>query len=136
MKKFFYIIFLFVLISGVFPQDAFSLEVPAGLVPCGTDIDTQTGAVRNPCAFGDLAGLFQNVMQFLLIKVMVPLATLAIVFVGIQYLTAAGNPSKLTKAHDTLWDVLYGIIIAIAAYAIVETIFIILTNYQKLPGIK
>ncbi len=67
-------------------------------------------------------------MHFLLVDILIPLATLAIAFVGIQYITAVGNPGKLEKAHGVLIDVLWGIFIAIAAYAIIQTIFTVLTG--------
>jgi type IV secretory pathway VirB2 component (pilin) len=107
-----------------FPYFSFAADP---LVPCGTS----QGA---PCEFKDLAELFSRVMNFLLFTVMVPLAVLSIAFVGFQYLTAVGNPSKLAKAHDVLWDVLFGIFIALAAWLIINTIFSVLTG-NGLPSI-
>ena len=112
------------LTTVIMPYSVFA----APLIPCGT----KTTA---PCTFADLVKLFNNVMNFLLVTVLIPAATLAIVFVGIQYLTAMGNPGKLAKAHDTLKDVLIGIFIAIAAYAIIETIFIVLSKFGGIPSI-
>lgn len=117
----FFLLFLFL----ASPYFGFAAEP---LIPCG-------GTGQESCEFSDFAKLFNNVMNFLLVVVMVPVATLSIVFVGIQYMTAFGNPGKLSKAHETLMDVLWGIFIAIAAYAIIRTIFIILTNYGGLPSI-
>lgn len=98
-----------------------------GLVPCGT-----TGG--QPCGFSDLVVLFQRVMNFLLWRVMVPLATLSIAFVGVQFITATGNPGKLDKAKTILWDVLFGIFIALAAWLIINTIFTVLTG-SGLPSV-
>jgi hypothetical protein len=109
----------------ILPQLSF-----AALVPCGG-----SGEGAKPCEFKDLVTLFDNVINFLLVDVLAPLGALALAFVGISFLTAQGNPSAANKAKETLWDVLYGILIALAAYAIIETIFSVLTNWDKIPSI-
>lgn len=128
MKINYYNISSFVLIFFVLFLPCLVLAAP--LVPCGT---SEVGS--QPCTFGNLADLFNRVMDFLLRVVLIPLAVMAIVFVGIQYVTAAGNPAKLSKAHEVLWDVLLGILIALAAWAIINTIFNVLTNFGGLPSI-
>lgn len=128
-KKYLYVtifVVLLVLLSAFLPY--FALAV-GGLVPCDETSNSGKG-----CQFSDLVTLFQKVMDFLLWTVMVPLATIAIAFVGVQYMTAVGNPTKLAKAHEVLWDVLLGIFIALAAWLIINTIFTVLTG-SGLPSI-
>ena len=127
-NMFIFFLVFFVLLLGLFPylilaEDHQSSSGSSGLVPCGHKADRS-----DACKFSDLETLFSKVMNFLLFTVLVPLATLSIAFVGIQYVTAAGNPSKLAKAHELLQDILLGILIALAAYAIIQTIFIVLTG--------
>jgi len=46
-----------------------------------------------------------------------------IVFGGIKYITAAGDPSKLTAAKNTVLYAIIGLVVAISAFAITSFIF-------------
>ncbi|MBI3631953.1 MAG: hypothetical protein HY225_00695 [Candidatus Vogelbacteria bacterium] len=120
-----WLVFITFFITGLLPLFTFASLVPNCTLP-GDPTDLTTGG---PCRFQDLITLYQNVMGFLL-SILIPIAILAIAFIGIQYLTALGNPSKLEKVHETAKDVLWGILIALAAYAIINTIFKVLTQKQ------
>ncbi|MDO8492929.1 MAG: hypothetical protein Q7S19_00035 [bacterium] len=125
MKKIFLAISLLLFVTA--PYLTFAA---GGLIPCDENSNGRKG-----CQFKDFVPLFKGVMDFLLVGVLIPAATIAIAVVGIQYLTAVGNPGKLAKAHEVLIDVLWGIFIAIAAWAIVDTIFSVLTKAGTLPPI-
>ena len=118
--KYFFPLFLTI---AILPCFVFAAIVP----PCGT--------INTPCQLKDLETLFQNIMNFLLKTVMAPLAIMALAFAGFKYMTARGNPSEIAKVHDILGSVLLGIIIALAAYAVIETIFVVLTRAGKITSI-
>jgi amino acid transporter len=46
-----------------------------------------------------------------------------IIIAGYNWMTAAGNEEKVTKAKDTLWRAIIGLIIIVGAYAISYFVF-------------
>lgn len=56
----------------------------------------------------------------LLIRLAVLAAIAFVILAGIKYSESGGNPEKATKAKNTLIDALAGLVIAIAAVAIVS----------------
>lgn len=64
----------------------------------------------------------------------VVLASLGIIFLveivvaGIQWMTARGNEEKITKSKDTLIHSIIGLLIVLAAYAIVNRVFQLATT--------
>jgi hypothetical protein len=108
------------------------------LIPCGnTDgIDTTTGQplkytsgpkagqpipAGEQCGMKEFIQLIKNVMNFLFL-LSVPLSTISFVWVGVMYLTAQGNPSKIERAKGIAWKVLLGFIIICSAWLIVNEI--------------
>jgi len=83
----------------------------AGLVPC-----------TDNCNLGDLLELIKRVIDFLLKSVAMPLAAIAFAWAGFLYLTAGGNPAKVSQAHDIFKGVVIGLLIALAAWLIVSAI--------------
>lgn len=63
-----------------------------------------------------------------LIYVSVPLATVAIAYAGVIYMTAAGEPGKISKAHEIFRLIVTGLVIMFAAWIIVHTIVAGLTD--------
>lgn len=43
-----------------------------------------------------------------------------IIYAGIKFITSRGEPDKAKQARDTIWDALIGLVIAVAAAAIVS----------------
>ncbi len=79
-----------------------------GIVPCG--------GKDNPCQLCHLFELFANLVEFVLITVVPPLAALFFVYGGILFYTAAGDPNKITKARGVLVSVVIGIAIVYGAH--------------------
>ena len=103
------------------PVFAFAADVPdEGLVPCGNDKTNNT--VNNPCTFNDLVTLAQTVINFLIFKIAAPLAAVMFIWAGFLYLTAAGNEGQVKKAHELFWAVFIGIVIALAAWLLVNAV--------------
>lgn len=76
------------------------------------------------CGFNEAIKLINNVINFLLFVIATPLAALAIAYAGFLYLTAGGNSENISKAKTILKNVVFGYVIALAAWLIVNTIFV------------
>jgi hypothetical protein len=99
-----------------------------GLVPCG-------GTGQESCQFCHLFVLFKNVIDFLLIKIIPPLAVLMIAIGGFMYVFAyvspaealpgggKGGPALLSQAKRLLTSVVFGLIIIFGAWIIVNFFF-------------
>ena len=82
------------------------------LIPCGgTD-----------CTFDHFIQLIQNVINFLLVTIAIPLATILFSYAGWLYLSAAGDSGKISQAHEIFKNVVLGLVLALAAWLIVNTI--------------
>ena len=114
-----YLILLFVLLilfipasfvdaQGQFPGDT----DPSGIVPCGDPGEPSCGAC-------DLVALTQGVINFG-VYFSIFVATLAIVWAGFLYVTAQGDPGKVSDAHKIFRTVIIGLIIILAAWLIVD----------------
>ncbi len=127
-KSSFLIIFTFlVLIAFFVPIKSVFADNPQGLVPCngvqsGGNFSSVEGVSNNECTFSDLIALFNRVIRFLLFDIAAPLATIAFVYAGFLYITAAGDTGKIAKAHDIFKKVLMGLILAFGAFLIVTAI--------------
>ncbi len=87
----------------------------AGIVPCG-------GEGENPCTFCYLFVLLNNIIKFLLIDLVPPIAVLMLVVGGIMYFFGGPNPSALNKAMGIMKSVVIGLVIAYTAWIVVNTI--------------
>lgn len=91
---------------------------PGGIVPCsGTE-----------CSFADLAMLVNNIIDFLLVNIAFPISALFFAWAGFLYLTAAGDTGKINKAHSIFSNVFWGLILALAAWLIIDFITSTLTG--------
>ncbi|MGB9743562.1 MAG: pilin [Minisyncoccales bacterium] len=92
----------------------------AGLVPCGGPDQ------EPPCQFCHLFVLFDNVVKFLLLKIVPPVAVLMLVIAGLMFFTAMGDPNKVIRAKDIVQWTLIGLIIIYGAWIIVNTFFLLI----------
>jgi len=107
MKKI--ILILSLIIFPVFVQ-------AAGLVP-------NCGEIGQPaCTFCDLFILFNNVIKFVMVDLVPPVAVLMLVVGGIMYFFAGTSPSALTKAKSIITSVAIGLIIIFCSWIIVNTV--------------
>ncbi len=90
------------------------ISAQGGLVPCG-----QAG---NPCTLCHLFELFSNIVTFLLVTVVPPVATLFLVWGGVLFYTAMGDSNKIKKAKGLLVSVIIGIVIVYGAHIFVSMI--------------
>jgi len=128
MKKIFLIIFLVLFLTP--------LIVRAGLVPCGLPQDDpdQQGDQTVRCQLCHFFVLFKNIVDFLLTKIIPPLAILMIAIGGFMYVFAylspsqslgggSGGPALLSQAKQLIISVIFGLLIIFAAWIIVNFFF-------------
>src|SRR3989339_245767 len=92
-----------------------------GLVPCGTERDADD-KITNPCGFNHILDLINKVVKFIFLDLVIPIAALAFAYAGFELLTSGGETSKREKAKKTFTNVAIGLVIAVAAFLIVQTI--------------
>ena len=89
----------------------------AALVPCGP------GTAKENCEICDIFTLFNNIIEFVLQKVVPIIATLILVFSGLMFLDASGSPEKTQKVKSLITSVLLGLVIIYGAYLIISLFF-------------
>jgi len=125
-----------VLLSPVF---SFAVDPPdnGGLVPCGVEkspivvVDGKEtgGEIINPCeadGFGYLMKMINKVVNFILFTMAVPIAAIMFAYAGFLLVTSGGETSKRTKAKSIFTNVAIGLVLAVAAWLIINTILSIL----------
>lgn len=90
----------------------------AGLVPCG-------GAGESSCGYRDLIVLANNIIDFLL-KASVIIAMLLFAYAGFQLIFSGGDTGAMAKAKAVFFSVVKGLVWALAAWLIVDTILKVL----------
>lgn len=107
----------------------------SGLVPCGVEKYPEGyiengkdlgGQIITPCEFNDFMKLINNVVSFVLFQLAVPIAAIMFAYAGGLLLFSGGEVSKRTEAKKIFTNVAIGLIIAAAAWLIINTILSIL----------
>ncbi|MBI5045460.1 MAG: hypothetical protein HZC14_00385 [Candidatus Niyogibacteria bacterium] len=86
----------------------------AALVTCGT------GATA--CNLCDLITLANQLIDFMLIQLAAPLATISIIIGGVLMITAGGNESQLERGRQIFYYAVIGFVVALGAWLIVDLI--------------
>jgi len=88
------------------------------LVPCSGEFIDKV----NTCNFCALIQLVRNVINFIVLSFIVPIAAIAFAIAGIIYVTAVGNPGKVKQAHDIFFYTFWGLILTLLAWLIVSAL--------------
>ncbi|PIP25000.1 MAG: hypothetical protein COX34_01060 [Candidatus Nealsonbacteria bacterium CG23_combo_of_CG06-09_8_20_14_all_36_12] len=91
----------------------------AALVSCG-------GKDQEPCQLCDFFVLFQNIVNFVLFKIVPPLAALFLVIGGVMFFFAGASPSTLQTAKKLMTSVMFGLLIIYGAWVFVNTFFMLI----------
>lgn len=86
-----------------------------GIVPCG-------GTSDDLCDMDDATTIVGNFIDFVLLFIAMPLAACTLMYAGFLMMTAAGNMSKIEEAKKIFKYVFIGLIVAFAAWLMVEGI--------------
>lgn len=78
--------------------------------------------ILNPCNFEYLMQLVNNIIEFLLFIIAAPLVAIILCYAGFIMLTSGGSAEKVTKAKHIIKSVVFGYIIALAAWLVIHTI--------------
>ncbi|MFA6324937.1 MAG: pilin [Candidatus Paceibacterota bacterium] len=102
-----------------------------GLIPCGTqealkDTDPTNDNCEGATGWNNLMKLINNIVDFILFRMAIPIAAIMFAYAGILLLTAGGDTNKAKKAKTIFLNVALGIVIAAAAWLIINTILTIL----------
>jgi len=97
-----------------------SWRIGEPIVPCG-------GERQPECDFNQGVHLVGHIISFLLYCAVL-IAAIAFTVAGFKYVTAAGNESQVKEAHNIFKNVAVGLIIALSAWLIVDTILKALAN--------
>ncbi len=81
---------------------------PEGLLTC-----------ENKCGWDDLVELAQVIIRFIL-GISIPIAAAMFAYAGFTYLTAAGDPGKIKKAHGIFQNVFWGFVLILSAWLIIN----------------
>lgn len=74
-------------------------------VPCDPNV-----SICNPIAATDFIDLIHQIYG-VIIQIAIPLAVILIIWIGIQFFLAQGNPEKITKARTSLLWLIVGLAI-------------------------
>lgn len=95
----------------------------AQLIPCG---QTVNGAIPHPCTFNDLVTLVNNMVDFIFIKISLPLAAIMFTYAGFKLMFSGGQVEAKSKAISIFTNVAIGLIIIAGSWVIIHTIISIL----------
>ena len=111
---------LFILL-GTFIFPLFVFAAAGGLIPCdGPD-----------CNFASLVSLGNKIINFCIVAG-TSVFSIMFMYAGFEYLTAMGDTGKISKAHTYFTNAVYGFIIMLAAWLIVDFILKALIDSSSL----
>ena len=96
---------------------------------CGLEVFAQVGTVpieiTNPISASTIEEVLRNVARAIW-QIVTPLSAIMLIWAGIQYMTAQGEPDKISQAKNSLKYAIIGMIVAIIAGGIEALIIAIL----------
>ncbi len=93
----------------------------SGLVPCGYQSGT---SAAQDCQFNDFIVLIKNFMNFALFVFAMPLAAVMFAWNGWFYMYYSATGQNVSGVHKALFQIVWGLALAIAAWLIVNAIVI------------
>ena len=97
-----------------------------GLVPCGYDLnkDGEMQYYEN-CQLCHFFVMGKGILDFVL-EIIIIIAVLMFVYGGITFIIATGDPGKFSKGKDIIQAAVIGVVIILAAWIVVNTIFLLI----------
>lgn len=110
LKQFFILICLVVLL--ILPYFVFAASPLNKLKSVGSTggYDTSGNETQFAGILGTVVGVFLSLLGIIFV--------ILTVYAGYRWMTAGGNEEKVTKAKETLWRSIIGLIIVVGSYAI------------------
>jgi hypothetical protein len=94
------------------------------VVPCGNE---QGEAAAKSCDFQDFLTMIRNIIRAIII-LSIPATMIVLTWIGVVLLTAQGDVGKITRSKIMAKKVIWGFIIVLSAWLVVEAIFVSLTG--------
>lgn len=123
---------LAIVVSIAVPSMSFA---QSGLVPCGVesygeneilDGEDVSYQLKKPCGYNDIFDLINNVTNFLIFIIALPVAAIMFTYAGFLFAFSGVQPEARSKAKKIFGNVVFGFILAVAAWLIVHTLLSIL----------
>ncbi len=124
-----FIIFFLVVVAITVPAQAQvigNLDFLKGIVPCGTSYASA------PCTVCHFYKLLENIINFFLYTA-ASLATLMATIIAFLFLFSGGSPQKITDAKSKLGLLVWGIIVVLGSWLLINTILNFVVNPQEFP---
>lgn len=102
-----------------------SISFSAGLVPC------QTEANPGPCDFNAFMSLIHKVMNFIFLKLAIPIAAIMFAYAGVLLVTSGGSTESRSKAKKIFTDAFTGLVLAAGAWLLVKALLMVV-GYKDL----
>ncbi len=117
MKKTTFLFVIWILALGIL-LPVFVQAAPSWwpLVPCGTS------ANPTECTRCDLFKLFKNIIDFVLVGLMPPVAAILFVWGGFLILMGGANPGWISQGRTIFWNTFMGVLILSSSWLITNTI--------------
>ena len=112
-------------------------EARAGLVTCGLSRDDPKTPFVNesvPCTMCDLFIVGNNVFNFLVVQVALPLFILVVIVSGTVMLFAGANPSLKQRARGIFEAAIIGLAIVLLSWVIVNTLIVLFAGSDQPTG--
>jgi len=109
------------------PLATFAQPAQTGVlgIPCGSP-------ETHPCGFNDLITLVNNIIQFLIYFIVVPLIALAFMITGARFILNPNKESAKTLAKEQFEMIAIGLFWILAGFLLVKTVlFYFLSEEQK-----
>ena len=108
--------------SGTVNQPAQPQSTTSALVPCNNTPDA-SGNIAQPCNFNALMTLVNNIVNFVLYFMVIPIAAILFTYAGFELITAGGESAHARqKAKSIFTNAVIGLIIAMACWLIVKLV--------------
>lgn len=90
--------------------------------------------LTNPLNVKSVCGLIESVLQALLV-IGLPIAVLFLIFAGLKYVAALGNPGKISEANSNLLWTVVGIAIFLGAALIAQVVATTISQVASQSGV-
>lgn len=95
--------------------------------PLPTDLSTKglgltAACPKTGCGFNELLEMVNKVVKFIIFDLAIPIAAIMFAYAGIILLISGGDSSQKTKAKQIFLGVAIGLVVAVGAWLIIETI--------------
>lgn len=96
-----------------------------GFVPCGRTPSVILGMpVTISCGFCHLFVMVDGIVDFILLKIVPPIATIMLIFAGMSFYFSLGNPEKFRHARSVLLSAIIGLVIIYASWTIINAVMV------------